>query len=89
MFDRIRGELWGYRRGRASRGDRVDAIPAREHLRGGLRSRALGVDVVPRDGRLSIATSASASAELHEVLERLDRALDRIQGRAPRACMAS
>ena len=73
VFDAHAGAAWGFRRSEA----RVDAIPITSN--GALRSRLLCADVVARGGRLRL--SAVATQELHEVLDRIDRALTRIAER--------
>lgn len=79
VFDARANSAWGFRRDDR----RVDAIPLT--TMGALRSRVLGADVVARAGRLRLAPVATR--ELYDVLDRIDRALDRIERRrAASAC---
>ncbi|MBI2393432.1 MAG: hypothetical protein HYV09_27865 [Deltaproteobacteria bacterium] len=61
--------LWGFR----GEGRGVDAIPV--GAGGALRSRALGAELLPLPGRLRLVRAAD---ELTAVIERLERALDRV-----------
>lgn len=70
VFDACANAVWGFRRNDR----RVDAIPIT--TAGALRSRVLCADVVTRGGRLRLAPIATQ--ELSDVLDRIDRALDRI-----------
>jgi len=71
VFDRADGSLWGFRRD----GERVDAIGPRAD--GAVRSRVLAVELCARGARLQVIPRAFD--ELFDVLDRLDRALDRVQ----------
>lgn len=77
VFDPIAHAVWGFRRNEL----RVDAIPV--NSAGALRSRLLGAEVMARGGRVRLAPVATS--ELHEVLDRIDRALDRIERERARA----
>jgi hypothetical protein len=44
----------------------------------------LDLELVPRSGRLSIAQATSTMAEVHAIVDRLQRALDRIARPCPR-----
>lgn len=65
--------LWGFRGDAHGAAQVVDAIPV--GAGGALRSRALGAELVPAPGRLRLVR---ATDELAAVIERLERALDRV-----------
>jgi hypothetical protein len=71
VFDRSDGSLWGFRRAH----DKVDAIGPRAD--GAIRSAVLAVELIARGARLQVVPRAFD--ELFDVLDRLDRALDRVQ----------
>jgi hypothetical protein len=71
VFDRNDGSLWGFRRS----GQRVDAISSRAD--GAIRSHVLAIELLARGGRLQVIPRAFD--ELFDVLDRLDRTLDRVQ----------
>ena len=71
VFDRADGSLWGFRRD----GGRVDAISSRSD--GAIRSRVLAIELLARGARLQVIPRAFD--ELFDVLDRLDRTLDRVQ----------
>jgi len=71
VFDRSDGSLWGFRRN----GGRVDSIDPRAD--GAMRSRVLAIELMARGGRLQVIPRAFD--ELFDVLDRLDRTLDRVQ----------
>jgi DNA-directed RNA polymerase subunit L len=74
VFDRIHGAIAGFR----SAGGRTEPVP--RDARGAVRSRAIDAELVPRGDRIDLVRFAS-DRELLGVLDRLDRALDRIQAR--------
>jgi len=71
VFDRADGSLWGFRRNGAC----VDAISSRSD--GAIRSQVLAIELLARGGRLQVIPRAFD--ELFDVLDRLDRTLDRVQ----------
>ncbi len=71
VFDRDGSSLWGFRRDEG----RVDAIGPRAD--GAIRSRVLSIELLARGGRLQVIPRAFD--ELFDVLDRLDRALERVQ----------
>lgn len=71
VFDRSDNSLWGFRRNERS----VDAISP--GIDGAMRSRVLGVEFLGCAGRLRVVPRAFD--ELFDLLDRLDRTLERVQ----------